>query len=59
MPDSGAPGVDQQVVTDAPSGLTLRQTVSYNPNALGLQITLDVLYGASMLRDKSGLVVLS
>lgn len=59
MPDSGAPGVDQMVVSDPVSGLTLRQTVSYNPNALGMQVTLDVLYGASMLRDKSGLVVQS
>jgi hypothetical protein len=59
MPDSGASGVDQMVVTDPVSGLTLRQTVSYNANALGLQITLDMLYGAAMLRDKSGVVVLS
>jgi hypothetical protein len=59
MPDSGAPGVDQMSVSDPVSGLALRQTVSYNPNALGMQITLDVLYGASMLRDKGGFVVLS
>lgn len=59
MPDSGAPGVDQMVVSDPETGLTLRQTVSYNPNALGMQVTLDVLYGASMLRDKGGFVVLS
>ena len=59
MPDSGAPGVDQTVVSDPDSGLTLRQTVSYNPNALGLQITLDMLYGASVLRNASGFVVQS
>ncbi len=59
MPDSGAPGVDQMSVSDPVSGLALRQTVSYNPNALGMQVTLDVLYGASMLRDKGGFVVLS
>ena len=59
MPDSGAPGVDQMSVSDPLSGLALRQTVSYNPNALGMQVTLDVLFGASMLRDKSGFVVLS
>ena len=59
MPDSGAPGVDQMSVSDPVSGLALRQTVSYNANALGMQVTLDVLFGASMLRDKSGFVVLS
>lgn len=59
MPDSGAPGVDQMSISDPVSGVALRQTVSYNPNALGIQLTLDVLYGVAKLRDADGVVVLS
>jgi hypothetical protein len=59
MPDSGAPGVDQMVISDPLSGLTMRQTVSYSPNALGMQVTLDVLFGASVLRAADGLIVQS
>jgi hypothetical protein len=59
LPESGNPGVEQMNVTDPESGLTLRQTISYNPNALGVQITLDVLYGVVELRDACGVTVLS
>lgn len=59
MPDSGAPGVDQMSISDPVSGLALRQTVSYNPNALGMQVTLDVLFGGSVLRAADGLWVKS
>ena len=59
MPDSGAPGVDQMVVNDPLSGLTMRQTVSYSANMLGIQVTLDVLFGASVMRAADGLIVQS
>jgi len=59
LPEAGNPGVDQMVVNDPDSRLIFRQTVSYNPNALGVQVTLDVLYGVSVLRNAAGLVVLS
>ncbi len=59
LPESGNPGVDQMVVNDPESNLQFRQTVSYNPNALGVQVTLDVLYGVSVLRNLGAAVVLS
>lgn len=52
-------GVDQMNVTDPESGLVIRQTVSYNAQALGYQITWDVLYGVAELRDAAGFVALS
>lgn len=59
LPESGNPGVDQMVVQDPESSLQFRQTVSYNPNALGVQVTLDVLYGVNVLRNAAGSVVLT
>lgn len=59
LPESNAPGVDQTVFQDPASRLTFRQTVSYSPNNLGLQITLDVLYGVGVLRNAAGCVVLT
>jgi hypothetical protein len=59
LPEAGNPGVDQMVINDPESQLQFRQTVSYNPNALGVQVTLDVLYGVSVLRNLAGTVVLT
>jgi len=59
LPEAGNPGVDQTVFTDPESRLTFRQTVSYSPSYLGLQVTLDVLYGVSILRNAAGAVVLT
>lgn len=59
LPEAGNPGVDQMNVIDPASGLVLRQTVSYNPNALGVQVTLDILYGVVEMRDACGVTVLS
>jgi hypothetical protein len=59
LPEAGNPGVDQTVFTDPESRLTFRQTVSYNPNALGIQVTLDVLYGVNVLRNLAANVVLA
>jgi hypothetical protein len=59
LPESGSPGVDQTVFTDPESRLTFRQTVSYSPSNLGLQVTLDVLYGVGILRNAAANVVLT
>jgi len=59
LPLNQAPGVDQQTYADPQSNLMFRMTTSYNPNALGVQVTFDVLYGVAELRDASGVVVLS
>lgn len=52
-------GAVQSVVTDPVSGLALRVTMSYNADNLGVQVTMDTLYGVSKLRDEKGFVVLS
>jgi hypothetical protein len=59
LPEAGNPGVDQTVFTDPESRLTFRQTVSYSPTYLGLQVTLDVLYGVAILRNAAANVVLT
>jgi hypothetical protein len=46
-------------VTDAVSGLALRVTMSYNADNLGVQVTMDTLYGVAKLRDEKGFVVLA
>lgn len=58
LPMNEAPGVEQRNYQDPLSGLVFRMTSSYNPNALGVQVTFDVLYGVAELRDKAGVVVL-
>lgn len=52
-------GVAQSVVQDPKSGLVLRSSLSYSPNDLGVQCTLDVLYGVAKLRDEKAVVVLT
>ena len=59
LPEANNPGVEQTVFTDPDSRLTFRQTVGYNMNNLGIQITLDVLYGVGILRNAAGTVVLA
>jgi hypothetical protein len=59
LPETGNPGVEQTVFQDPASRLTFRQTVSYNASALGIQVTLDVLYGVGILRNAAGTVVLT
>jgi hypothetical protein len=48
-------GVIQRVMNE--DGVGLRVTISYNPDHLGVQVTIDVLYGVSELRDNHGVVV--
>ena len=55
-PGSGAVAT---VLRDRESGLVLRVVASYNPSFLGVQVTVDVLYGVAELRDAAGVVVLS
>jgi len=50
--DGDGMGVSQSVVSDPESGLSLRITSSYDANALGVQVTLDILYGIKALRDE-------
>jgi P22 coat protein - gene protein 5 len=51
--------VVQTVVQDPESGIVLRITMSYSADYLGVQVTLDVLYGVAVLRDAKGFTVLS
>ncbi len=48
-------GVIQKVMQE--DGVMIRVTVSYNPDYLGVQVTVDVLYGVAELRDSHGVVV--
>ncbi|MGE5138305.1 MAG: P22 phage major capsid protein family protein [Rudaea sp.] len=48
-------GVIQKVMDE--DGIGLRVTLSYNPNYLGVQVTIDVLYGVAELRDNHGVMV--
>lgn len=52
-------GVVQTVVADPISGVALRVSMSYSADNLGVQITMDTLYGISQLRDAKGFVVLA
>lgn len=59
LPVNQAPGSFQTVVSDSDTGIVLRSTVSYSPDYLGVQVTLDMLYGVAQLRDDFGCRVLS
>ena len=48
-------GVSQVVMDE--DGVGIRVTMSYSANALGMQVTVDVLYGVAELRDAFGVVV--
>ena len=52
-------GVRAATVRDPESGLVLRVLQAYNPSYLGVQVTIDVLYGVAEMRDACGVVVLS
>lgn len=54
-PAPAGAGVIQRVMSE--DGLGLRVTLSYNPDYLGVQVTVDVLYGVAELRDTFGVVV--
>lgn len=48
-------GVVQRVMDE--DGVGLRVTLSYNPDHLAVQCTIDTLYGVAELRDSHGVVV--
>jgi hypothetical protein len=50
-------GAVSSVVNDPASGLSLRVTMAYNAANLGVQVTVDVLYGVKKLRDEKGVLV--
>jgi hypothetical protein len=52
-------GAAQAIVTDPVSGLNLRSTMSYSADNLGVQVTIDVLYGVAKLRDEKAFTVLA
>lgn len=52
-------GVEQHVIQDPVSGIVLRITMGYDKANLGVQVTIDVLYGVSKLRDEKAAIVLS
>lgn len=52
-------GAKSVYVTDPKSGLGIRVTHSWNADYLGVQVTLDVLYGVAELRDELAVEVLT
>ncbi|NOK59129.1 MAG: hypothetical protein GFH27_549283n411 [Chloroflexi bacterium AL-W] len=48
-------GVIQRVMDE--DGIGLRVTISYNPDHLAVQVTIDVLYGVAELRDNHATIV--
>jgi hypothetical protein len=54
-----ATGAQAATIRDPESGLVIRVLYAYNPSYLGVQVTLDVLYGVKVLRDEKACVVLS
>lgn len=54
-PAPAGAGVLQTVMDE--DGIGLRTTLSYNPDHLGVQVTVDVLYGVAELRDSHGIAV--
>lgn len=54
-PAPAGAGVVQRVMDE--DGIGIRVTMSYSPNYLGVQLTLDILYGVAELRDNHGITV--
>lgn len=53
------PGLGVYQAAVVVNGVAFRSTISYNPNYLGMQVTLDVLYGVAVLRSAFGVQVLA
>lgn len=56
-PAPAGSGVVQRVISE--DGVGIRVTMSYSPNYLGVQLTLDMLYGVAELRDSHGVIIRS
>lgn len=54
-PAPAGSGVVQKVMDE--DGVGIRVTMSYSPDYLGVQLTLDTLYGVAELRDNHGITV--
>jgi P22 coat protein - gene protein 5. len=52
-------GMGANSTTMAEDGFSIRVIYSYNPNYLGVQVTLDLLYGVAELRDEFAVVIRS
>jgi len=52
-------GAQATTLRDPESGLVLRVLYAYNPSYLGVQVTIDVLYGVQVLSAAKACVVLS
>jgi len=52
-------GAQAATIRDPESGLVIRVLYAYNPSYLGVQVTMDVLYGVQVLRNEKACVVLS
>lgn len=52
-------GFGARSVVMSEDGVGIRVTWSYNPSHLGIQVTLDILYGVGELRDEFGVVIRS
>lgn len=52
-------GMGAQSVVMQEDGIGIRVTYSYNPSYLGVQVTLDILYGVAEIWDEYGLVIRS
>lgn len=50
--DGNGLGVQQTALVDPNSGLAIRATRAYNASKLGVQVTLDVVFGVAMLDDR-------
>lgn len=57
-PPAGS-GAQAVTLRDPQTGLVLRVLFAYNPSHLGVQVTVDVLYGVKVLNDKEACVVLA
>ena len=45
-------GVNQAVISDPEAGLGIRVSYSWNQDALGMQVTLDTLFGVGVMRSE-------
>lgn len=52
-------GAVAAIAQDPESGLAIRSVLSYNADKLGVQCTMDMLYGVAELRDEMGIDVLA
>lgn len=57
--DTPLPGTGAVATYVEAYGIGMRVTMSYNPNTMGQQFTVDILYGVGAVRNQAGVLVLS